>query len=59
MSPLIISLMFGVGVGAYIWSYMTRTTGNARATSVLIGAAIIGFVAFLIFYTILKFAFNL
>ena len=52
-------MMFGVGIGAYVWSYMARTTGNARATSVVIGAGVVAVIAFIVFYTILKFAFNM
>jgi hypothetical protein len=59
MSPLLIALMFGVGVAAYVWAYLARHTGNARVGSVLGGAAIVGFIAFFVFYTILKLAFNL
>ncbi len=59
MSPVLISLMFGAGVAAYAWAYIARTTGNARVGSVLTGAGVVGVIAFAIFYSILKFGFNL
>ena len=58
MSPVLVSLMFGVGVGAFAWAYLVHLTGNARAGSVLIGAGFAGVAAFIVLYTILKFIFN-
>jgi hypothetical protein len=59
MSPVLISLMFGAGVAAFVWSYLARITGNAKVSSVLIGAGFVGVAAFIVLYTILKFVFNL
>jgi hypothetical protein len=59
MPPLLIALMFGVGVGTFTWSRMAHTTGNARVGNVIAGAAIIGFIAFLLLYSVLKWGFGL
>jgi hypothetical protein len=59
MSPFLIALLFGTGIGTYVWSYLARTTGNAKVGSVIGGAAVVGLMAFLVLYTILKFGFGL
>lgn len=59
MAPVYISLMFGAGAAAYVWGYLARTTGYARTGSTVGGALVVGVIAFVVLYTILKFAFNL
>jgi hypothetical protein len=54
MSSFVIALMFGIGVGSFAWTKMARGTGNAEPAKLAGGAAIIGFVAALFAYSILK-----
>ena len=54
MTAFIISLMFGVGVGTFVWAQLARGTGNADPKTVFGSAGIVGFIAFLFFYATLK-----
>ena len=54
MSSLVIALIFGIGVTAFIWSKLSQSTGNARPTHVLAGAAAAGLIAAIVLLTILK-----
>lgn len=58
MSSVVVALVFGVGAGAFAWSYLARMTGNARPTNTFIGAGIAGFMAFLVLLSFLKWVLN-
>jgi len=59
MSPLLVSLLFGLGVGGFVWSKISLSTGNARPASVTMAAAVAGIAAFIFFFTLLKFVFSM
>lgn len=58
MSSFVVALVFGLGAGAFAWSYLARTTGNARPMNTLIGAGIAGVAAFLVLLSFLKWVLN-
>lgn len=58
MSVFVTSLIFGIGVAGWVWSKVGRRTGNADPKSVYITAAGAGAVAFIFFFTLLKFVLN-
>ena len=59
MSDFLISLFFGVGVGVFLWSKMVQGTGNAAPAKTVAGAGIVGFIAFLFFFSLLKWVFHI
>jgi hypothetical protein len=59
MNAALISVMFGLGVAGWIWTKVGRRTGNANPKSVYMTAGIAGLVAFIFFFTLLKYAFNI
>jgi hypothetical protein len=46
--------MFGVGVGAFVWAQLARGSGNADPKSVYISSSVVAFIAFLFFFSLLK-----
>jgi hypothetical protein len=58
MSTLLTCLLFGVGVAGWAWSKVSRQTGNADPKSVVITAGGIGLIAFIVLFTLMKFAFG-
>lgn len=59
MNVFIISLMFGAGVAGFVWTKVGRRTGNADPKSVYMTAGLAGLVAFIFFFTLLKYVFNI
>lgn len=59
MSPLLVSFMFGAGVGGFVWSKLSLSTGSGRPASVAMAAAVAGIGAFIVFFTLLKFVFSM
>lgn len=53
-----ISLVFAVGVTAWAYSKLSHANGNPDAHQNLGGAAVVGFMAFVFLFTIMKFVFN-
>ena len=51
MNNVLIAIVFGLGVGAWVYSKFQKSNGGLTQRS-LIGAAIAGFFAFLVFLTI-------
>ena len=54
MSPLLVSLMFAVGVGGFVWSKLSLSTGGARPANIVMAAAVAGIGAFIVFFTLFK-----
>jgi len=59
MSSVVVALVFGIGAGAFAWSYLARMTGNARPVNTFAGAGVAGFVAFLVLFTFFKWVLNI
>jgi hypothetical protein len=59
MNNFLIALMFGAGVGGFVWSKIGRKTGNANPNGVYMTAAVSGLIAFIFFFTLLKYVLNL
>jgi hypothetical protein len=59
MNTVLISLMFGAGVAGFIWAKVARRTGSADPKTVYLTAALAGSAAFVFFFTLFKFVFNL
>jgi hypothetical protein len=59
VNAVLISLMFGAGVAAFIWSKVGRRTGNADPKTVFLTAGMAGGAAFVFFFTLFKFVFNI
>jgi len=54
MTAFFISAMFGAGVGAFVWAQLARSSGNADPKSVYISSGVVAFMAFLFFFSLLK-----
>jgi hypothetical protein len=59
VNAVLISLMFGAGVAAFIWAKVGRRTGNADPKTVFLTAGMAGGAAFVFFFTLFKFVFNI
>ena len=59
MNNMIIALMFGAGVAAFVWTKVSRRTGNANPGQVYIVAGVAGLAAFVFLWTFLKFVLNI
>jgi hypothetical protein len=59
MNAVLVSLMFGAGVAAFVWTKVARRTGSADPKTVYLTAAMAGAAAFVFFFTLFKFVFNL
>ena len=59
MNSILVSLMFGAGVAAFVWAKVGRRTGNADPRTVYFTAGLAGLGAFVFFFTLLKVVFNL
>lgn len=51
MSNFLLSLLFGLGVGAWVYGKSQRRNGGLSQQS-LIAAAMVGFFAFVVFFTV-------
>jgi hypothetical protein len=58
MSPLLIAIFFGLGVGGWAWAQLARRTGNNDQKSVAISALAVGVLAAVIIFTLFKFVLN-
>ena len=58
MSGVIVALIAGLGVAAYVWSMLAKSTGNARPSNTLVGAGIAGLVVFLVVLSVIKLVLN-
>jgi len=59
MSSVVVALLGGLGVAAFMWSKLERNTGNARPTNIFIGAGVAGLVAFLFLLSLFKWVLNI
>jgi len=59
MSSIVVALFFGIGAAGWVWTQVGRRTGNADPKSVYLTAGFAGVVAFIFFFTLLKFAFGI
>ena len=50
-SPIFISFLFALGVGAWVYSKAQKRNGGLAQQS-LIAAGVVGFIAFIVFFTI-------
>lgn len=55
MTAALTSLFFGAGVAGWVWTKVGRRTGYADQKTVYITAGMAGGVAFVVFFTVLKF----
>jgi len=51
----IFSLLFAVGAMAWVFSKMSQRTGGGNAKPALTAALVVGVIAFIVFFTVLKF----
>ena len=49
------SLFFGIGLSGWVYSKTAHHTGNSNPANTLIGAAVVGIIAFIFFFTLLKY----
>jgi hypothetical protein len=59
MNVFLISLMFGAGIAGFVWAKVGRRTGNANPQSVYLSAGLAGVIAFIFFFTLLKYVLNI
>lgn len=59
MTALLTSLLFAAGAAAWVYTKLGRRTGAGNQRSAFIGAAVSGVIAFLFFFTLLKFVFRI
>lgn len=55
MSSFFVALVFGIGVSGWVYSQLSRRSGNANPSSTLMAAGGAGLVALIVLFTILKF----
>ncbi|GEM_PF-875167 len=55
MTPTLTSLFFAAGVAGWVYSQMARRTGSANPSSVFIMSGVAGVIAFIFFFTLLKY----
>lgn len=58
MSPFLIAVFFGFGVGGWAWAQLARRTGSSDQRSVALSALAAGVFAAIIIFTLFKFVFN-
>lgn len=51
--------MFGAGIGGWAYAQLARRVGAGNQRNAFIGAAVAAVIAFLFFFTLLKYIFNL
>jgi uncharacterized membrane protein len=56
---LLASLFFGAGVGGWVYTQMTRRTGNADPTQVALVSGLSALAAFIFFFTLIKYVLHL
>jgi hypothetical protein len=54
MTPGVIAILFGIGVGGWVFDKASHHTGNNARTSV-ITAAFVGLIAAFVFFTLFRF----
>jgi hypothetical protein len=59
MSAFVTSLLFALGVAGWVWSKVGRRTGNADPKGVYLTAGGAGVLAFVVFYTFMRFVLNI
>lgn len=59
MSSTLVALMFGAGIGGWAYAQLARRVGAGNQRNAFIGAAVAAVIAFLFFFTLLKYIFNL
>ena len=59
MPDFLVALFFGAGVGGYAYAQLAKRNGNASPGNNAIAAAIAGFVAALVIYTVFKFTLHI
>lgn len=58
MSPALIALFAGIGVGGWAYSKLVRSTGNSNPRNVALSALAVGVFAFIFVFTLFKFVLN-
>jgi hypothetical protein len=53
------SLFFGVGAGGWVYTKLAHRTGNANPSSTFGLAAVFGGIAFIFFFTLLKYVLHI
>ncbi len=52
MSPVLVALLFSVGVGTWVYTKLQQRTGYGNSKAALKGAAVAGGIAFVVMLTI-------
>ncbi|HEX7368359.1 MAG TPA: hypothetical protein VF261_01730 [Candidatus Saccharimonadales bacterium] len=55
MSDTLVAILFGLGIGGWVYSQLARRSGNANPGSTFTVAGIVGLVAAIIIFTVFKF----
>jgi hypothetical protein len=55
MNSVLVALFFGLGVAGFVWTKVGRRTGSADPKAVYMTAGLAGLVAFIFFFTLLKY----
>lgn len=58
MPSWIIAAIFGVGVAGWAYNKLAHLNGNAEPKNNMIGAAVVGFIVFLVFFSLMKLVFG-
>ncbi len=58
MSPGLIAIFFGFGVGGWAYSQLARRTGSSDPKGTALAALAAGVVAAVVIFTLFKFVFN-
>jgi len=58
MPSWIIALLFGISIGTWAYTKLVHANGNPTPGPDLAGGAIVGFIAFVVLFTLMKFVFN-
>jgi len=56
---LLAAIFFGVGLAGWTYSKTAHHTGNASPANTLIGAGVVGLIAFIFFFTLLKYVLHI
>jgi hypothetical protein len=55
MSDFLVAIFFGAGVGGWAYFQLARRSGNANPGSTIVAAGGAGLLAFVFFFTMMKF----
>jgi hypothetical protein len=58
MSPFLVAIFFGVGVGGWAYAQLARRTGNSNPQSVALSALAVGVFAAIVIFTVFKLVLN-